>query len=100
MVATTETRGFHHENTVAALYCVAAFCSIMNIRENVEAGFRAIEKRIQSSSVPLSADIESAIRAASEVWLAGNCDLATSLLVDALIRMYDDRRNRQQLPSK
>jgi hypothetical protein len=67
---------------VAALYRVAAFCSIMNIRENVEAGFRAIEERIQSSSIPLSAEIESAIRAASEVWLAGNCDLATSLLLE------------------
>jgi hypothetical protein len=72
----------------------------MNIRENVEAGFRAMEERIQSSSIPLRADIESAIRAASEVWLAGNCDLATSLLLDALIRMYDDRRSGQQLPSK
>jgi hypothetical protein len=68
----------------------------MNIRENVRAGFRAIEDRIQSSSIPLSPEIESAIRAASEVWLAGNCDLATSLLLDVLIRMYDDRRYRQQ----
>jgi hypothetical protein len=72
----------------------------VNIRDNVEAGFRAIEERIQSSSIPLSPEIGRTIRAASEVWLAGNCDLATSLLLDALIRMYDDRRNRQQLPSK
>jgi hypothetical protein len=72
----------------------------MNIRENVEAGFRGIEERIQSSSIPLGAEIESAIRAASEAWLAGNCDLATSLLLDALIRMYDDRSSRYQLPSK
>ena len=70
MVAKTERWGSHRENDVAALYCVAAFCSIMNIRDNVEAGFRAIEERIQSSSIPLSPDIESAIRAASEAWLA------------------------------
>jgi hypothetical protein len=64
----------------------------VNIRDNVEAGFRAIEERIQSSSIPLSPEIERHIRAAFEVWLAGNCDLATSLLLDVLIRMYDDRR--------
>jgi hypothetical protein len=71
----------------------------VNIRENVVGGFRGIEERIQSSSIPLSPDIERHIRAASEVWVAGNCDLAMSLLLDVLIRMYDDRRNLQ-LPSK
>jgi len=58
------------------------------IRNNVDDGFRAILDQIAASRLPPRKDVEGKIQVAFEVWQVGQCDLAISLLLDALIRHY------------
>jgi hypothetical protein len=61
------------------------------LRENVHGGFRGLLALIQRSGKQLSPDIEGKITVAYETWRAGHADLATSLLLDAFIKMYQEK---------
>jgi len=63
----------------------------LRIRNNVAEGFRGLLSLIQSSADQSSPEIDRKIAVASEVWAAGDCDLATSLLLDALIKLYQTK---------
>lgn len=65
------------------------------IRENVAVGFLAMLDRIDRHPGMLREDTRHAVNAAYETWRAGQCDLAISVLIDILIRLFDDRINRQ-----
>ena len=60
------------------------------LRENVHAGYRGLLGLIQRSRDQLRPDIEGKITVAFETWRAGHADLATSLLLDAFIKMYEE----------
>jgi hypothetical protein len=61
------------------------------LRENVHAGFRSLLELIEGSVEQSRLDIEGKITVASETWHAGHTDLAISLLLDALIKMYVEK---------
>ena len=61
------------------------------LRENVRAGFRGLLGLIQRSGKQSRPDIEGKITVASETWRAGHADLAISLLLDALIKIYEEK---------
>lgn len=63
----------------------------LRIRDNVEAGFRGILSLIQLSARQSRPEVEGKITVASEVWQADQGDLATSLLLDALIKLYEEK---------
>lgn len=63
----------------------------IRLRENVQAGFRGLFGIIQRSGDQLRPDIEGKITVASETWRAGHADLAISLLLDAFIKMYEEK---------
>lgn len=60
------------------------------LRENIRAGFRSLLGLIQRSSGQSRPDVEGKITVASETWQAGHADLATSLLLDAFIKLYEE----------
>ena len=61
------------------------------LRENIRAGFRGLLGLIQLSSEQSCPDIEGKIIIASKTWQAGHADLATSLLLDAFIKLYEEK---------
>ena len=61
------------------------------LRENVHAGFRSLLGLIEDSVEQSRPDIEGKITVASETWHAGHTDLAISLLLDAFIKMYEEK---------
>ena len=61
----------------------------LRIRNNVAGGFRSLLRLIQRPAEQSYPEIDRKITVASEVWAAGHCDLATSLLLDALIKLYE-----------
>ena len=63
----------------------------VRIRNNVEAGFRGILSLIELSARQSRPEVEGKITVASEAWQAGQGDLATSLLLDALIKVYEEK---------
>jgi hypothetical protein len=63
----------------------------LRIRNNVALGFRGILSLTQGAAEQSYPEIDRKITVASEVWSAGHGDLATSLLLDALIRLYEKK---------
>jgi hypothetical protein len=61
------------------------------IRNNVATGFRAILDQIAASPVPPRKDVEGKIQVAFEAWQVGQCNLAISLLLDAIIKQREGR---------
>jgi hypothetical protein len=61
------------------------------LRENVRGGFRGLLGIIQRTGEQSRPDIEGKITVASETWSAGHTDLAISLLLDAFIKMYEEK---------
>ena len=61
------------------------------LRENVHAGFRSLLGLIQRSGEQSRPDMEGEIAVAYETWHAGHTDLAISLLLDAFIKMYEEK---------
>jgi hypothetical protein len=67
----------------------------LRIRNNVAEGFRGLLNFIQGHAEQSYSEIDRTITVASEVWTAGEGDLATSLLLDALIRLYQKKLSPQ-----
>jgi hypothetical protein len=63
----------------------------LRIRNNVAVGFRGLISLIQGSAEQSETEIGDKITLASEVWAAGHGDVATSLLLDALIKLYEEK---------
>jgi hypothetical protein len=63
----------------------------LRIQNNITGGFRGLLSLIQGSVERSYPEIDRKITVASEVWTAGHGDLATSLLLDALIKLYEER---------
>ena len=61
----------------------------LRIRNNVAGGFRGLLRLIQGSAEQSYPEIDRKITVASEVWAAGHGDLAISLLLDALGKLYE-----------
>jgi hypothetical protein len=61
------------------------------IRNNVALGFRCLLSLTQGAAEQSYPEINRKMTVASEVWSAGHGDLATSLLLDALIRRYEKK---------
>lgn len=60
----------------------------LRIRNNVAEGFRGLLNFMQGHAEQSYPEIDRTITVASEVWTVGEGDLATALLLDALIRLY------------
>jgi hypothetical protein len=60
------------------------------IQKNVRDGFGSLVERMQSA-VPPRPDVEEKIHAAFATWKKGEKALTTSLLLDALIKLYEER---------
>ena len=61
------------------------------IRNNVACGFRGVLDRIAASPLPPRPKMEGKIQIAFEVWQTGECNLAISLLLDAMIVSRENR---------
>ena len=61
------------------------------LRQNISGQFPGLLALIQRSGEQSRPDIEGKITVASETWRAGHADLATSLLLDAFIKMYEEK---------
>jgi hypothetical protein len=61
----------------------------LRIRDNVRGGFRGLVSFIQACGERSRPDIEGKITVASDAWEEGHGDLATSLLLDALIKLSE-----------
>ncbi len=61
------------------------------IRNNVATGFRAILANAAASPLTARPDVEGKIGVAFEAWQVGQCNLAISLLLDAMIKLREGR---------
>ena len=60
------------------------------IQENARDGFRSLVERMQSAGTPRP-EVEEKIYVAFETWKKGKKDITTSLLLDVLIKLYEER---------
>ena len=73
--------------------CMTRPSDDQRIQKNVRDGFRSLVERMQSA-VPPRPDVEEKIHAAFATWKKGEKALTTSLLLDALIKLYEERIRR------
>jgi hypothetical protein len=91
------TRRQHRENSVLAAHerlghtqYVDSHSEPIDIRGNVEIGFRALWDRISRQNQGRWDQVRQKVEVAHETWLAGEHDLTTSLLLDVAIVLSND----------
>jgi hypothetical protein len=63
------------------------------VRQNVADQFRSLIDRFGGPSMPRDPEMEAHVQVAFEAWQAGQNDSSTSLLLDVLVRLINERSN-------